>query len=154
MSDVHTHDLHPLAVLVPVLFVLLLGYFGGRAKAFGTEHVAGINELALDFALPASLFVGVVGISPTELLHDAPFVVAVLVTMLGLYLVALAVGLRMLRFSMSAATLCLRSGPPFTVRRFWSGYSGWTFRSKLSARDCRDRDGREPVAGGDKRRVA
>jgi acyl-CoA reductase-like NAD-dependent aldehyde dehydrogenase len=35
-----------LTVLVPVLFVVLLGYVAGRAKAFDTDQVAGINELA------------------------------------------------------------------------------------------------------------
>jgi malonate transporter len=51
-----------ITVLVPVLFVVLLGYVAGRAKAFDADQVSGVNELALDFALPASLFVGVVNI--------------------------------------------------------------------------------------------
>ena len=41
------------SVLLPVLFVLALGYFAGRAKEFDTDQVKGINELVLDFALPA-----------------------------------------------------------------------------------------------------
>ena len=49
-----------LSVLLPVFFVLLLGYFAGRAKAFDSDQVAGLSELVLDFALPASLFVGTV----------------------------------------------------------------------------------------------
>jgi len=58
-----------LTVLVPVLFVLLLGYVAGRAKAFDQEQASGINELTLDFALPASLFVGIVGIPRTQLIR-------------------------------------------------------------------------------------
>jgi predicted permease len=49
-------------ILIPVLFVLLLGFFAWRIKAFDAEQVTGINELALDFALPASLLVGIVNI--------------------------------------------------------------------------------------------
>jgi predicted permease len=43
-----------------VLFVLLLGYFASWIKAFDAEPVIGINELALEIALPASLFADIV----------------------------------------------------------------------------------------------
>ena len=56
------HNLSPqLAIRVrAVLFVLLLGYFASWIKAFDAEPVIGINELALEIALPASLFAGIV----------------------------------------------------------------------------------------------
>jgi malonate transporter and related proteins len=94
-----------LTILIPVLFVLLLGYFAWRAKKFDADQVAGINELALDFALPASLFIGIVGIPRTQLLQDTSFVVAVLVDLLGIYLVALVIGKRLLRLPTTAAAL-------------------------------------------------
>ena len=94
-----------LAVLVPVLFVLLLGYFAWRSKKFDADQVVGINELALDFALPASLFVGIVNIPRTQLAQDASFVVAVLIDLVGLYFVALFIGMRVLRLATSAAAL-------------------------------------------------
>lgn len=62
-------------ILIPVLFVLLLGFFAWRIKAFDAEQVTGINELALDFTLPASLFVGIVNIPRTQLVQDASLVV-------------------------------------------------------------------------------
>ena len=92
-------------VLIPVLFVLLLGYFAWRIKAFDAEQVTGINELTLDFALPASLFVGIVNIPRTQLVQDASLVVAVLVDLVGLYLVALVLGMRVLRLTTSAAAI-------------------------------------------------
>jgi malonate transporter and related proteins len=94
-----------LTILIPVLFVLLLGYCAWRAKKFDADQVAGINELALDFALPASLFIGIVGIPRTQLLQDTSFVVAVLVDLLGIYLVALVIGKRLLRLPTTAAAL-------------------------------------------------
>jgi malonate transporter and related proteins len=94
-----------LTILIPVLFVLLLGYFAWRAKAFNAEQVTGINELALDFALPASLFVGIVAIPRTQLVQDTSFVVAVLVDLVGLYLVSLVIGMRLLRLPTPAAAL-------------------------------------------------
>jgi malonate transporter and related proteins len=92
-------------ILVPVLFVLLLGFFAWRIKAFDAEQVTGINELALNFALPASLFVGIVNIPRTQLVQDASLVVAVLVDMVGVYLVALIIGMRVLRLTTSAAAI-------------------------------------------------
>jgi hypothetical protein len=92
-------------ILIPVLFVLLLGFFAWRIKAFDAEQVTGINELALDFTLPASLFVGIVNIPRTQLVQDASLVVAVLVDMVGVYPVALIVGMRVLRLTTSAAAI-------------------------------------------------
>jgi malonate transporter and related proteins len=94
-----------LTVLIPVLFVVLLGYVAGRAKAFDADQVAGINELALDYALPASLFVGVVTIPRTQLMHDLSFVLVVLAALVGVYLAALAVGMLVFRLAARAAAL-------------------------------------------------
>ncbi len=58
-----------LTIIVPIFFVLLLGYAAGRARAFDSDQVACINELVLDFALPASLFVGTVSTPRTQLLR-------------------------------------------------------------------------------------
>jgi len=43
--------------LVPIFFVMLLGYFAGRVRTIDNHHVGEINALVMDFALPASLFV-------------------------------------------------------------------------------------------------
>ena len=63
-----------LTIIVPIFFVLLLGYAAGRAKEFDSDQVAGINELVLDFALPASLFVGTVSTPRDQLLQQGPLV--------------------------------------------------------------------------------
>ena len=94
-----------LTVLIPVLFVVLLGYVAGRAKAFDADQVAGINELALDYALPASLFVGVVTIPRTQLVHDLSFLLVVVAALVGVYVGALAVGTLAFRLSARAAAL-------------------------------------------------
>jgi hypothetical protein len=61
-----------LNITFPIFFVLLLGYAAGRANQFDSHQVAGINEPVLKFALPASLFVGTVGVSRTQLLQETP----------------------------------------------------------------------------------
>ena len=53
--------------LLPVFFVLALGYFAGKRNAFDADQAAELSKLALGFALPASLFVGMTEI-PRELL--------------------------------------------------------------------------------------
>jgi predicted permease len=54
-----------LNIILPIFSVLLLGYAAGRANQFDSHQVAGINELVLKFALPASLFVGTVSVPRT-----------------------------------------------------------------------------------------
>jgi predicted permease len=43
--------------LLPVFFVLALGYIAGKRNSFDPDQAAGLSKLALSFALPASLFV-------------------------------------------------------------------------------------------------
>ena len=53
--------------LAPVFFVLLLGYAAGKRNEFDVDQSAGLSKLALNFALPASLFVSMTSI-PRDLL--------------------------------------------------------------------------------------
>jgi len=46
--------LSAIAVTLPVFFVLALGCFAGRARKFDPDQLAGLNELVLDYALPAA----------------------------------------------------------------------------------------------------
>ena len=43
--------------LLPVFFVLALGYIAGKRNTFDPDQAAGLSKLALSFALPAALFV-------------------------------------------------------------------------------------------------
>ena len=60
-----TTFLNALEVLLPVLFVLALGFWAGRSKQFNSEQVQGLNELVLNYAFPALLFVAIVRASRT-----------------------------------------------------------------------------------------
>jgi predicted permease len=92
-------------VLVPVFFVLLLGYLAGRAKKFDANQVDGINELVLDFALPASLFTGVVGSSRTEIAQRFSFILVALATLLGIYVLGLAFSRIIFRLTLGNSAL-------------------------------------------------
>ena len=116
-------------VIIPAIFVLLLGYSAGRAKRFNTDQVKGINELVLDFALPASLFVGVVGMSRTRIEHSLSFFLAILIAFFVVYLLALIIGRFLLRLnSSSVALFALGSAfpsAPFFGPSILGGLFGW-----------------------------
>ncbi len=94
-----------LTIIFPIFFVLLLGYAAGRANQFDSHQVAGINELVLKFALPASLFVGTVGVSRTQLLQETPLLVAMLVSLVGVYIVVFLIGKLLFRHTVAGAAL-------------------------------------------------
>jgi malonate transporter and related proteins len=94
-----------LNIIFPIFFVLLLGYAAGRANQFDNHQVAGINELVLKFALPASLFVGTVGVSRTQLLQETPLLVAMLVSLVGVYIVVFLLGKLLFRHTVAGAAL-------------------------------------------------
>jgi malonate transporter and related proteins len=76
-----------ISALLPVFFVLALGYFAGKRNAFDADQAAGLSKLALTFALPASLFVGMTDIPKQLLLQQAPLVLALILSHAGLFLV-------------------------------------------------------------------
>jgi malonate transporter and related proteins len=97
--------LSALGVLAPVLFVLALGYCAGRAKRFGSDQVAGLNELVLDFAFPALLFVGIVRAPRATLFAEFPFVLGLLVATVGVFSVVALLSLFVQRHTIGAAAL-------------------------------------------------
>jgi predicted permease len=74
--------------LLPVFFVLALGYLAGKRHAFDADQAAGLSKLALGFALPASLFVSMTDIRRDLLLQQGRLVLALLIAHLGLFVVA------------------------------------------------------------------
>jgi predicted permease len=93
------------SVLMPVLFVLAIGFFAGRAKKFSAEQVNGVNELVLDFALPAIMFVGIVKTTGSNAGAEHVFLVVLFLGFVGFYLAVLMVSLYGLRHSLGAAAL-------------------------------------------------
>lgn len=61
-----------LLALVPVFFVLALGYGAGRLGIVENHHVDGLNALVMMIALPASIFAATASASRGEMLAQAP----------------------------------------------------------------------------------
>ena len=75
-----------LMALVPVFFVLLLGFVAGKARIVDNNHVEGLNALVMDFALPASLFAATASAPREGITGQAPVFLVFGVTMLVIYL--------------------------------------------------------------------
>jgi malonate transporter and related proteins len=71
--------------LVPIFAVMGLGYFAGWARQVDNHHVAELNALVMEFALPASLFVATATTPWAMLRAEWPLLLALCVAMLALY---------------------------------------------------------------------
>jgi malonate transporter and related proteins len=74
--------------LAPVFFVLALGYVAGKRNEFDADQSAGLSKLALNFALPASLFVSMTAIPKDLLLKQGPLLLALTIAHVGLFVAA------------------------------------------------------------------
>jgi malonate transporter and related proteins len=71
--------------LVPVFFVMALGYLAGWMRDIDNHHVAELNALVMDFALPAALFVVMVQTPRILLLQQITLLLVLALSMLAIY---------------------------------------------------------------------
>ena len=107
-----THVL--LTALVPIFFVMALGYLAGWIRDIDNHHVGELNALVMDFALPASLFVATASTSWATLMAHWPLLVVFNVSMLVLYSVSFLMqrrlfGLGSSELSVQALTISMPS---------------------------------------------
>ena len=76
--------------LLPVFFVLILGFLAGKRNSFDADQAAGLSKLAVSFALPATLFVSMTAIPEDLLLQQGRLVIALILSHAGLFLLAWA----------------------------------------------------------------
>lgn len=74
--------------LVPIFVVMALGYLAGWTRDIDNRHVAELNALVMDFALPLSLFVTTARTPRALLLAQWPLLAVLVVSMLVLYLLS------------------------------------------------------------------
>ena len=71
--------------LVPIFFVIALGYFAGRRRAIDNHHVGELNALVMQFALPASLFVATASTPRANMLGEGSLFLVLGLVMMALY---------------------------------------------------------------------
>jgi malonate transporter len=94
-----------LNALVPIFAVMALGYFAGWIRDVDNDHVAELNALVMDFALPASLFVATATTSRTVLLSQWPLLLVFIVSMLALYALSYSMQRRLFGLGSSEASV-------------------------------------------------
>ncbi|AWB43373.1 transporter [Paenibacillus sp. CAA11] len=77
--------------LIPIFFVIILGYLGGFFKIFTPASSKGLNTLVTKFALPAHLFIGITTTSKETLIKEWPFFVTMFLGIIGFYVLLLLV---------------------------------------------------------------
>src|SRR5688500_2816514 len=93
------------SVLLPVLFVMGLGYWAGCTKRFDADQTRGLNELVMTYALPSLMFVATVTTTRSEIFAEAFFLLALLIAFLGLFIVVVLLSVLVLRHAVGAAGL-------------------------------------------------
>jgi malonate transporter len=71
--------------LVPVFFVLGLGYFAGLIKMVDNKDVSSINTMLMTFALPAALFAAIARTSAKVLVQQDRLVISLALAMVLIY---------------------------------------------------------------------
>jgi malonate transporter len=71
--------------LVPIFFVIALGYFAGWRRAIDNQHVDELNALVMQFALPASLFVATASTPRAKMLGEGSLFAVLGLVMMALY---------------------------------------------------------------------
>jgi predicted permease len=124
-----------ITVVLRVFVVLALGYFAGRARKFDPDQVAGLNELVLDYALPAMLFVATFKTPREGLLSEGSYALALLIATVGVFLVVVLVSTRVLHHSLGEATLQANLASFPSVAFFWPAYFSRLIRRIQSSLD-------------------
>ncbi|MEK4563564.1 AEC family transporter [Alkalihalobacillus sp. FSL R5-0424] len=100
-------------ILIPIFFVILLGYLAGYLNVFDKHSSKGINTLVTKFALPAHLFVGVTTTPRDVLIAQWPFLIALVLGIFVFYLVIYVIMKFGFKFTLSnAAMFSLNSAQP------------------------------------------
>jgi len=94
-----------IGALVPTAFTMLLGYLAARHHRFGPKDATVLNKMVMTYALPLSIFVGMVSNSRTALLQDIVVLIALLVAIVGVYGIVYVLCRRLFRLSVGASAL-------------------------------------------------
>lgn len=105
-----------LGALLPAVITILLGYFAARHHDFGQKDVPVLNRMVMSYALPLSLFVGVISAGRDELIAQLPLVAFLALAILGMYAAVFVIGLYGFRCSPGLAGLrALTAAAPSTA---------------------------------------
>ena len=85
--------------LVPIFFVMFLGYFAGARRIIDNQHVASLIVLLLTFAVPGAAFVGIAQTSRSGLEENGKLVFVLVISMLVIFGITFALNHYVFRLS-------------------------------------------------------
>jgi malonate transporter len=94
-----------LSALLPMVVTFLLGFIAAWRHDFESKDASTLNRMVLVYAVPLALFAGTVTTSPRALSQDIPMVVALCVSIIGLYGVVFLFSLIVLHLEASTSAL-------------------------------------------------
>lgn len=77
------------SALVPVFFVMALGYFAGKRGIVDNKNIGSLNHTLMMFALPAALFTAIARTSRDVIIQNASSMVVLAVSLITIYLIML-----------------------------------------------------------------
>nr|WP_290388102.1 AEC family transporter [Paramuribaculum intestinale] len=102
-----------LYAIVPILTVMLLGYYAGKTGAFTGENARVLNKLVLNYALPAALFVSIIKANREMLSVDLKLTLISFVVLLACFFLVYFVFRYLYKDSMAESAIsALISGSP------------------------------------------
>ena len=105
-----------LGALAPAVITILLGYFAARHHDFSQKEVPTLSRMVMSYALPLSLFIGVLSAGREELVSDLPLVAFLAAAMIGMYLFVLLLAFFVLRHPPGLSALrALTASAPSTA---------------------------------------
>lgn len=96
---------HIFLILIPIFFVIFLGFLAGHFKKFNETTSKGLNTLVTKFALPAHLFVGITTTPRSTLIQEWPFLLALFIGIIVFYIAVLLVSRLLFKHSLTEASM-------------------------------------------------
>jgi len=94
-----------IAALLPIVVTLVLGFFAGWHHDFDASQGGVLNRMVMLYALPLTLFAGMMGMQRGEILAQGPMAAMLLVGMVGGYILVYVLAHYVFKRSQAAAAL-------------------------------------------------
>ncbi|CCX43195.1 MAG: AEC family transporter [Muribaculaceae bacterium] len=102
-----------LYAIVPIIVVMALGYFSGKAGSFNGNDARTLNKVVLNYALPAALFVSIIKANREMLAVDLKLTIVSFVVLIAMFFVVYLVFRYMFKDTVGeSAVSALISGSP------------------------------------------
>lgn len=102
-----------LYAIVPILVVMLLGYYSGKTNAFSGSDARVLNKVVLNYALPAALFVSIIKANREMLSVDVKLTIISFVVLIAMFFIVYLVFRYLYKDTMAeSAVSALISGSP------------------------------------------